>query len=106
MLDQLTGGRLIVLVNEGTASAAEILAGALRDRRDALVVGLPTFGKDAIQIRFEMRNGGRLSVVVSRWLTPDGTSVGSGGLVPDVELELPDDMTIPELIDAAIGAAR
>lgn len=101
-----TGGRLIVLVNEGTASAAEILAGALRDRRDALVVGLPTFGKDAIQIRFEMRNGGRLSVVVSRWLTPDGTSVGSGGLVPDVELELPDDMTIPELIDAAIGAAR
>ncbi len=101
-----TRGRLIVLVNEGTASAAEILAGALRDRRDALVVGTPTFGKDAIQIRFDLRSGGRLNVVVSRWLTPDGTSVGNGGLVPDVELELPDDMTIPELINAVIGAAR
>lgn len=101
-----TGGRLIVLVNEGTASAAEILAGALRDRRGALLVGTPTFGKDAIQIRFDLRNGGRLNVVVARWLTPDGTTVGNGGLVPDVELELPDDMTIPELVDAALEAAR
>lgn len=101
-----TSGRLVVLVNEGTASAAEILAGALRDRRDALVVGSTTYGKNAIQIRFDLRNGGRLDVVVARWITPDGATVGNGGLMPDIELELPDDMTIPELVDAAIEAAR
>lgn len=98
-------GRLIVLVNEGTASAAEILAGALRDRRGAVVIGAPTFGKDAVQIRFDLRNGGRLDVQVAHWLTPDGTSVGNGGLIPDVELELTHDMTVSQLVQAALGAA-
>ena len=101
-----TRGRLIVLVNEGTASAAEILAGALRDRRGAVVLGTPTFGKDAIQIRFDLRNGGRLDVAVARWLTPEGVSVGNGGLVPDVELELTEDMTVTELVETALEAAR
>lgn len=98
-------GRILVLVNEGTASAAEILAGALRDRRDALVVGSSTFGKDAIQIRFDLRNGGRLDVVVARWITPSGDTVAGGGLVPDVALELTDDMTLSELVEAVLDAA-
>ncbi|HEX6947840.1 MAG TPA: S41 family peptidase [Acidimicrobiia bacterium] len=101
-----TSGRIIVLVNGGTASAAEILTGALRDRRDAVVIGTPTFGKDAVQIPFDMRNGGRLAVVVARWLTPEGASVGNGGLRPDVELELTHEMTETQLVEAALEAAR
>jgi carboxyl-terminal processing protease len=101
-----TEGRVIVLVNGGTASAAEILAAALRDRRDAVVLGTPTFGKDAVQIAFDLRNGGRLHVAVARWLSPGGASVGNGGLQPDVEMELPQDMTLDDLIQAAVEAAR
>ena len=69
-------------------------------------MGAPTFGKDAIQIRFDLRNGGLLAVAVSRWLTPEGVSVGNGGLVPDVELELTDDMTVTQLVETALEAAR
>lgn len=99
-----TTGRLVVLVNQGTASAAEMLAGALRDRRGATLIGAPTFGKDAIQIRFDLRNGGRLHVAVARWLTPAGSSAGNGGLVPDVELELTEDMTVSQLVETALEA--
>lgn len=99
-----TTGRILVLVNEGTASAAEILAGALRDRRGATIIGAPTFGKDAIQIRFDMRNGGRLDVAVARWLSPEGVSVGNVGLLPDVELDLTEDMTLTQLVETALEA--
>ncbi|MFV2074112.1 MAG: S41 family peptidase [Thermoanaerobaculales bacterium] len=100
-----TRERLIVLVNRGTASAAEIVAGALRDRRDALIVGTNTFGKDAVQIPFSLRNGGELYVVVARWATPNGLTAGNGGLTPDRELELTSDMSIEEVVQAALDAA-
>ncbi len=99
-------GRLIVLVNQGTASAAEILAGALRARRGAAIVGTSTFGKDAIQIPFDLRNGGELDIAVARWATPDGLTVGDGGLIPDRELELPVSMGIVELVEAALETLR
>lgn len=100
-----TRERLIVVVNKGSASAAEVLAGALRDRRGALIVGSDTFGKDAVQIRFDLRNGGELHVTVARWSTPDGATVAQGGLSPDRELVLTADMTIEELTEAALEAA-
>ena len=100
-----TDERLVVIVNKGTASAAEILAGALRDRRDAVIVGTPTFGKDAVQIPFGLRNGGELYVVVARWETPNGLTARNGGLTPDRELELPVDLTNEEIVEAALGAA-
>jgi carboxyl-terminal processing protease len=100
-----TRERLIVLVNRGTASAAEIVAGALRDRRDALIVGTNTFGKDAVQIPFSLRNGGELYVAVARWATPNGLTVENGGLKPDRELELASDMSIEEVVQAALDAA-
>jgi len=96
---------LIVLINEGSASAAEILAGALRDERGATVVGMPSFGKDAIQIPFELRNGGEFYVAVARWFTPSGDSVGDGGLTPEWELELPADLSNEEVVLAALEAA-
>lgn len=95
---------LIVLVNEGTASAAEILAGALREQRGAVLVGTPTFGKAAVQIPFSLRNGGQLFVVVARWVTPSGSTVESGGLPPDHLIEWPKGSTVEEAIDAALDA--
>jgi len=100
-----TGERLIVVVNKGTASAGEILAGALRDRRKAVIVGTPTFGKDAVQIPFDLRNGGEMYLAVARWETPNGITAGNGGLTPDRELELPVGLTNEEIVEAAIDAA-
>ncbi len=97
-----TSERLIVLVNGGTASAAEILAGALRDRRDALILGQPTFGKNAVQIPFPLRNGGEFHVAVAHWNTPNGTSVVDTGLIPDRLVDFPDNPTIEELVEFAL----
>jgi carboxyl-terminal processing protease len=84
-----TAPRLIVLVNEGTASAAEVLAGALRDRRGATIIGQPTYGKNALQIPFELRNGGEFHVAIARWTTPSGQSVADNGLIPDRIVDFP-----------------
>ena len=92
---------ITVLVNEGTASAAEILATALRDRRGAMILGEPTFGKDAVQIAFDMNNGGEFNVAVARWLSPDGTSVAGTGVLPDRVIELPRSMATGKLADLA-----
>jgi C-terminal peptidase prc len=101
----LTTPRLVVLVNQGTASAAEILAGALRDRRDALLVGTNTFGKDAVQIPFTLRNGGEFHVAVARWSTPDGDTAGNGGLTPDRVVTWPSGATLEEVVAIALDAA-
>ncbi|MEX1038021.1 MAG: S41 family peptidase [Acidimicrobiia bacterium] len=84
-----TEPRLIVLVNEGTASAAEVLAGALRDLRGATIIGQPTYGKNALQIPFELRNGGEFHVAIARWTTPSGQSVADSGLIPDRIVDFP-----------------
>lgn len=101
----LTSGRLIVLVNGGTASAGEILAGALRDRRGAVIVGTHTFGKDAVQIPFTLRNGGELFVAVARWSTPNGDTVRDGGLKPDRLVEWPNESSIEDIVRLALEAA-
>lgn len=98
-----TSERLIVIVNGGTASAAEILASALRDSRDAVLVGVNTFGKDAVQIPFDLRNGGELFVTTGRWLTSAGVTVAAGGLSPDHILELDAGLTVEELVSAVMG---
>ena len=99
-----TTQRIIVVVNGGTASSAEILAGALRDRRSAVLVGTTTLGKDAVQIPFDLRNGGELHVTIARWSSPNGLDVGTGGWQPDHELELPAGMTVEELVRQVLEA--
>jgi len=96
---------VITLVNGSSASAAEILAAVLQERRRSVIVGVPTFGKNLVQLPFELFNGGLLRVTTARWTTPDGASVEQTGVVPDVFLELGSDLTVPELVDAAIVAA-
>ncbi len=93
---------LIVLVNEGSASSSEILAAVLKERKRALIVGQPTFGKNLIQLTYPLHNGGQLRVTIATWTTPKGRSVEDGGLKPDVLAELPLDLELDELIDRVL----
>lgn len=101
-----TEPRLIVLVNGGSASAAEVTAAALREARNAIVVGTPTFGKDAVQIAFELRNGGELYLAVGRWTSPSGISVANQGLIPDIEADLPTDLAVEDLVAQVLELTR
>jgi len=80
------GTRVVVLINQGSASASEILAGALQDAGRATLIGAHSFGKGSVQELVEI-GGGALKVTVARWLTPSGRSISDGGLKPDVEVE-------------------
>ena len=77
---------LVVLVDGGTASAAEVVAGALQDRGRAVLVGAQTFGKGSVQEPRQLGGGAALELTVARWTTPSGRSPDGVGLVPDVEV--------------------
>ena len=79
----LTSDPLVVLVNQGTASASEILAGALHDNERALLVGEKTFGKGLIQSLFELPDGAGLAVTVAKYETPNHTDINKLGIMPD-----------------------
>jgi carboxyl-terminal processing protease len=78
---------LIVLVNRGSASASEIVAGALRDNLGARLVGEKTFGKGTVQDRRELSNGGGLHVTIGRWLLPKGSWIHDEGMAVDIEVQ-------------------
>jgi carboxyl-terminal processing protease len=78
---------IIAIVDQGTASAAEILAAALRDHGRAKLVGLPTYGKGTVQTFFDLVDGSGLKLTTARFYTPKGNSLESKGLVPDVRVE-------------------
>ncbi len=80
-----------LLVDAGSASASEIVAGALRDLRNIKLVGTKTFGKGSVQQVEQMRNGSSLKITVAKWLTPSGKSIMDEGLEPDEKVELTED---------------
>ncbi len=84
---RLSGYKVVVLVNEGSASASEILAGALRDQANIKIIGKTTFGKGTIQEPKQINGGAGLHVTIARWLTPSGYWVNEKGLKPDIEVE-------------------
>lgn len=86
-IPRLANYQIILLVNKGSASASEILAGALRDLKKIKVVGSVTFGKGSIQEPIQLEDGSGLHVTTARWLTPSGYWVDGKGLEPDVTLE-------------------
>jgi carboxyl-terminal processing protease len=79
--------KVVVLINEGSASASEILAGALRDQKGITLIGEKSFGKGTIQEPIEINGGSGLHVTTARWLTPNGTWVNENGLDPDESIE-------------------
>lgn len=79
---------IVVLINQGSASASEILAGALRDNRNALLIGEKSFGKGSIQELEELRGGSSLKVTIANWLTPKGQLITAQGLEPDTKVEM------------------
>ncbi len=83
---------MVVLVNKGTASASEILAGALRDRGLATLVGTPTFGKGLVQTVIPLRRGDAVSVTTQKYQTAGGYFIGEQGLAPDVRVAVPPDL--------------
>jgi carboxyl-terminal processing protease len=97
-----------ILVNGGTASAAEIVAGAMRDTKRAVIVGEKTFGKGSVQSVIELDNGEGLRLTTARYYTPSGVTIHEKGITPQVELEVsPDDesririqQARPELVSA------
>lgn len=84
--DLLAGKPIVILVNSGTASAAEILAGALQDNHRALIVGEPTFGKGSVQTVTPLYHGGAIKLTTARYYTPNGTSIQATGITPQVRL--------------------
>lgn len=79
--------QMVVLVDGGSASASEILAGALSEHGVATLIGSQTFGKGSVQELIELGGGSSLKVTIARWLTPQGTSISDGGLTPDIVVE-------------------
>ena len=88
---------MVVLVNNGTASAAEIMAGALKDARRAVLVGETTFGTGTVLKQFGLSDGSALLIAIEEWLTPSGQTIWHKGIAPDVIVSLPPDVmpTIP-----------
>ena len=78
---------VVIIVNGGSASASEILAGALRDQKGVKLIGEKTFGKGSVQTLETFRDDSSLKVTVAKWFTPNGTSIADEGLKPDVEVE-------------------
>lgn len=79
---------IVVLINKGSASASEILAGALRDNRGAKLIGEKSYGKGSVQEVIELSDESLLKITIAKWLTPAGLSISEVGLEPDIKIQM------------------
>jgi carboxyl-terminal processing protease len=104
-LREFTPEKMVVLIDGGSASASEILAGALREHDVATLIGTDSFGKGSVQELVQLPDGSSLKVTVARWLTPDGISISEKGLHPDIIIKRTPEQRLEEIDpqqDAAI----
>ena len=87
---ELANYPIVVLINQGSASASEILAGTLRDNRNVRLIGEKSFGKGSVQEVVDLRGGSFLKITIAKWLTPKGNFISEVGLDPDVKIEITD----------------
>lgn len=102
--DRLDGAPVVVLVDAGSASASEVLAGALHDNKRARIVGSRTFGKGSVQTVLPLDNGDSVKLTTARYYTPSGKSIQASGIVPDVAFKPTDKTTAPTIIDYSEAA--
>jgi len=117
--DKLSGKPIIVLINGGSASASEIVAGALQDRNRALLLGTKSFGKGSVQTVIPLQNGlqGALRLTTQRYYTPSGRSIQAMGIDPDIAMPViypgqdevydrPSESDLPNALDVADHEAK
>ncbi len=98
----LTNKPLVVLVNEGSASASEIVSGAIKDNKRGKLVGKKTFGKGLVQSMRTLVDGSGLTVTVAKYLTPNGTDINESGIIPDIDVR----MNINPILQRDIGTRK
>ena len=89
--DRVKGKPLIVLINNGSASASEIVAGALKDHKRAIILGSNTYGKGSVQSIIPLNNGGGMRITISKYYLPSGQSISGVGVAPDIFVDDEDD---------------
>lgn len=97
--------RVDLVVNRASASASEVVSGVLQEAGRALVYGENTFGKNTVQQRFDLSNGGALRLTIARWVTPGGHDFGGVGITPDVAVEIDPTGTPAEVVAAVLAAS-
>ncbi len=85
--DKINGKPVIVLINNGSASASEIVAGALKDHKRAIILGENTYGKGSVQSVIPLSDGGGIRLTVSKYYLPSGESISEVGVAPDIFVE-------------------
>tara|TARA_Y100000590_G_scaffold53325_1_gene55797 strand:- start:2316 stop:3452 length:1137 start_codon:yes stop_codon:yes gene_type:complete len=104
--DKVKGKPLIVLINNGSASASEIVAGALKDHKRAIILGSRTYGKGSVQSIIPLRNGGGIRITISKYYLPSGKSISEVGITPDIFVnDDSDDFEIDSKTDSQLNYA-
>ena len=85
--DEVKGKPIVVLINNGSASASEIFAGALKDHKRAIILGENSYGKGSVQSIIPLKNGGGIRLTISKYYLPSGKSISEVGVIPDIFIE-------------------